>query len=214
MKIYAVADIHGRAERFGLIRKKAVEMEADLIVMAGDISGFASRRRIAGHLKTMPVPVFYVRGNSDRRRTDRLLTRHPHVTHLHEQKVDCRGVCFGGISGTFLLPFESRLCVREKRLTARLDLFFRGVSVVVSHPPPRGTVDMVMGRFASGSRALRRLTLAHQPPLVICGHIHENAGTTFLGKTMVVNCSMGKQGAGVLVDYSDGSEPRAMMLHP
>ena len=212
MRIYAVADIHGRAERFALIRKKAVETKADLIVMAGDITGFLSRRRIPAYLRDMPVPVFYVRGNSDSRRTDRLLSRYSHITHLHERKVNCRGICFGGISGAFLLPFESRMCLSEHRLAARLDSFFSDVSVLVTHPPPRNTLDRVLGRFPSGSRALRRLTLRYQPAVLICGHIHENPGMTFLGRTMVVNCSMAGKGAGVLVECSQGGKPKATML--
>ncbi len=212
MRIYAVADIHGRVDRFDLIRKKVVETAADLIVMAGDISGFLSHQRIYGQLRSMPVPVFYVRGNSDRRRTDRQMRQDPRVTHLHLKKVNFRGLCFSGISGTFLLPFESRLCLAENRLTARHDTFFRDVSVLVTHPPPRGTVDKVMGRFHSGSRALRTLTLTCQPRLVICGHIHENTGTVLLGRTLVVNCSMAKEGAGVLVDYHGDDLPRATLL--
>jgi hypothetical protein len=213
MRIYAVADIHGRAERFKLIRTKAIETAADLVVMAGDIAGFMSRRRIPEYLNTIPVPVFYVRGNSDSRHTDRLLNYFPHITHLHEKKVICRGVCFGGISGAFLLPFESRMCLLEKRMTARLDRFLNDVSVLVTHPPPRNTLDRVMGRFPSGSRALRELILRYQPSVLICGHIHENPGLTFLGRTMVVNCSMAGKGAGVIVECPAGGKPQAAMLH-
>lgn len=212
MRIYAVADIHGREGRFSLIREKAVETEADLIVMAGDIAGFLSRRRIPEYVNTMPVPVFYVRGNSDSRGTDRMMSRFPHVTHLHERKVNCRGICFGGISGAFLLPFESRLCLAEKRMTARLAHFFSDVSILVTHPPPRNTLDRVMGRFPSGSRALRALTLRYQPRVLICGHIHEDPGMTFLGRTLVVNCSLAGKGAGALLEYPEDGEPRVTLL--
>jgi len=212
MRIYAVADIHGRVDRFELVRKKAVETEADLIVMAGDISGFFFNRWIPGQLTSMPVPVFYVRGNSDRRATDRYFQHDSSVTHLHLKKVHYRGECFSGISGVFLLPFESRLCLAEKRLLTRLDTFFSDVSVLVTHPPPRGTLDRVMGRFHSGSRALRELARKYQPSLLICGHIHEETGATFLGRTLVVNCSMARKGAGVMVDCHNGALPRATIL--
>ncbi|MEW6077730.1 MAG: metallophosphoesterase [Thermodesulfobacteriota bacterium] len=212
MRIYAVADIHGRKDRFALIRKKAVETGADLIVMAGDIAGLNSHPHVHDLLKSMPAPVFYVRGNSDRRRTDRMLLADPLITHLHLNKVRIQGLCFAGISGTFLLPFSSRLCLRENRLLSRLNDFFNDVSVLVTHPPPRGTVDRVMGRFHSGSSALRALTLTCQPCVVICGHIHEHAGTVFLGRTLVVNCSLARQGAGALIEFRNGDPPEATML--
>lgn len=214
MRIYAVADIHGHVARFDLVRKKAVETEADLIVMAGDISGYLSYKHIPDQLKSMPVPVFYVRGNSDGRQAARLWQHDSRVTHLHLRKVNYQGLCFAGISGVFLLPFESRLCLAEKRLTSRLATLLSDVSVLVTHTPPRGTVDKVMGRFYSGSRALRALAMKYQPALLICGHIHENTGTAFLGRTLVVNCSMAKKGAGVLVDYQAGVCPRATLLEP
>ncbi len=97
-------------------------------------------------------------------------------------------------------------------MIARLDTFFSDVSILVAHPPPHNTVDKVMGRFPSGSKALRQLTLKYQPSVLICGHIHENAGAAFLGRTLVVNCSMAKKGAGMLIDYQEGKEPQATML--
>jgi Icc-related predicted phosphoesterase len=212
VKIYAVADIHGREERFALVRDKAAETGANLIVMAGDIAGFWSRSRVYDQLRSLPVPVFYVRGNSDRRRTDRRLSRDPRITHLHLNKVRFQGVCFAGISGTFLLPFDSRLCLRENRLASRWRGFFNDVSVLVAHPPPRGTVDRVMGRFPSGSSALRSLTVSCRPRLVICGHIHEHSGTAWLDRTLVVNCSLARKGAGALVEFQNDDPPRATML--
>lgn len=213
LRVYAVADIHGRPERFDLIRAKAVETAADLIVMAGDISGFLFHHRIPDQLSTMPVPVFYIRGNSDRKRTAGRLKHIPGITHLHLKQVPFRGWRFAGISGTCLIPFDSRLSFREGRLAELYNGdWLVGASVLVAHPPPRGSLDRVMGRFHAGSKALRAMTLKYQPSVLICGHIHEDAGAAVLGKTLVVNCSMAGTGAGVLVDCRAGSPPRATIL--
>ncbi len=212
MRILAVADIHGRIDRFEKIRKTAVKTRPDLIVMAGDMAGFFSHARIPDQLRTMPAPVFYVRGNSDRVKTDARFQNDSRVTHLHLQKIHFEGLSFTGISGAVLLPFESRICLKEKRLIDRHDNLFRDVSVLVTHPPPRGTADKVLGRFHAGSPALRALVRRYQPSLLICGHIHEHPGAFFQDRTLVVNCSLGKTGAGVLLECKAGLPPRAEMI--
>ncbi|MFO8047799.1 MAG: metallophosphoesterase family protein [Desulfosudaceae bacterium] len=212
MKIYAAADIHGRSENFDLVRAKAVETKADAIVLAGDIGGFFSQNRSAVQLAEMPLPVLVIRGNSDRARTEAKLWPGPSVHPLHLRKVRLKAGCFSGISGTCLLPLASRLGVAEAAFVQKHLSFFQDVSVLVTHPPPRGVLDKVAGRFSAGSSALRRLVLTQQPPVLICGHIHENAGTAYLGSTLVVNCSIGKAGGGALVSFPRGGRPSAVML--
>jgi len=84
--------------------------------------------------------------------------------------------------------------------------------VLVAHPPPYGTLDEGFGNLHAGSRGLRRLILDRQPRLFICGHIHERPGWAFLGKTLVVNCSMGRSGAGAWIGMETGREPTVEML--
>ncbi len=180
--------------------------------MAGDIGGVFSQKKAADQMAALPVPVLAVRGNSDRRRAEKILWRRPEVASLHFTKVMMGGLCLAGISGTVLLPFESRLRFRERSFQKRIGSFFQGVQVMVVHVPPRGVRDQVLGRFHAGSAVLREMVLRFQPAVVICGHIHECAGAAYLGETLVVNCSIGRTGAGALVDYSPGSRPKADFL--
>ena len=70
--------------------------------------------------------------------------------------------------------------------------------VIVSHAPPRGTLDMSI-RFADehgtdhiGSTALAAFIKKHtsKTPLVVCGHSHLNGGSDhILGRTLVINTS-------------------------
>lgn len=212
MKIYAVADIHGKTERFDLIREMAVTVEADCIVMAGDIAGCLTQKRSAAQIAKMPLPVLAVRGNSDRCAPEKTIWPTVSISSLHLRKIDVGGVCFSGISGTCLLPFESRLRFRENRFYARVGSFFEDVAVMVAHPPPRGVQDKVFGQFHAGSSILRQIVLTCQPEILICGHIHEQAGAAHLEQTLVVNCSIGRIGKGALVNYQPGSPPSVDFL--
>lgn len=66
-------------------------------------------------------------------------------------------------------------------------------TVFVLHSPPRDThCDVIGAGHHVGSRAIRRFIEAHQPPLVLSGHIHESPRMTSawrdrIGRTVVVN---------------------------
>lgn len=66
-------------------------------------------------------------------------------------------------------------------------------TVCVLHSPPRGTrCDLMSDGRHVGSRAIRRWVEAHQPPLVLSGHIHESprisgAWRDTVGRSIVVN---------------------------
>jgi Icc-related predicted phosphoesterase len=48
--------------------------------------------------------------------------------------------------------------------------------------------------------------------VLLCGHIHERRGIAQLGRTLVVNCSVGRGGAGALVTIAPGTAPQAELL--
>ena len=68
-----------------------------------------------------------------------------------------------------------------------------GETLCVLHSPPRETLcDVMSGGLHVGSRAIRRWTETHQPPLVLSGHIHESprvsgAWRDRVGRSIVVN---------------------------
>ncbi|MDY6903058.1 MAG: metallophosphoesterase family protein [Thermodesulfobacteriota bacterium] len=212
MRIYAVADVHGKKSRFDVIRDQATRLKADLIVIAGDMAAHFFRQPVSEYLSGMPVPVFAVRGNTDRGFMETTVWPEAGVTSLHLRRVTFQGIIFTGISGAFLLPFQSRVRWREDALIAKARSCMAGASVVVAHPPPLGLLDTVFGRFHAGSRGLKQLVCSKQPPLLLCGHIHEATGVVHKGKTVVVNCSIGRAGAGALIDYTKGSMPVVNML--
>ncbi len=212
MKIYAAADIHARPARLETICETVARVSADVLVVAGDISRRTLPPEKLRALEALPVPVLAVRGNSDSRRTMRRLAVIPRITCLHLEAVLIGGVHFVGIGGTLALPLRSRLAFRERTLTAAAADLVRPDTVLVTHAPPLGVRDLAFGRLHVGSYHLRRLVLQRRPRLLICGHVHEQAGTGFLGDTLVVNCSMGRGGAGALIHLAPDGPLGAEML--
>jgi hypothetical protein len=212
MRLYAVADVHARAARLDRLGEAVARLGPDAVVIAGDVTAYLDPDPVIARLARLPVPVLVVRGNSDLPVVARLLDHHARTTHLHLRAVEVGGVRVVGVSGTLPVPFATRLGLGEAAVLRRLEPLVDRETVLVAHPPPRGTLDEAFGRFHAGSAALRDLVLRREPAVLLCGHIHERRGIAQLGRTLVVNCSVGRGGDGVLVTIDAGEPPRAELL--
>lgn len=217
MLIYAAADLHGRPERLAAVETHVAAYRPNLLVLAGDLSRRMRPDDVAGPLNRLSLPVFFIRGNSDSRRLEASLGQTTRLQHLHATRNTVSGIGFVGVGGTIPLPFHSRLGLAESALVDRLSDLLQPGDVLVAHPPPYGARDRVLGRFHAGSRAVKRLVERCSPTLIICGHIHEQFGVETLGKTVVVNCAMGRSCGGALIRYNGESVPECTMItatHP
>ncbi len=212
MLIYAVADIHGRTSRMEAIGENIVRYKPQALIVAGDITRFTNRHTTLSLLNSLPVPVLIVRGNSDPHRMDGVQEKYHNIYSLHMQRITLDGVDFTGVSGAIPVPFRSRMRLKEWDLLKKLEPLVDKKTVLVTHPPPRGKLDEVLWMFSVGSKKVEQIVSALQPGLAICGHIHERPGTAFIDNTLVVNCSMGKKGAGALIEITNNNNRKVEML--
>ncbi|MBW2218251.1 MAG: metallophosphoesterase family protein [Deltaproteobacteria bacterium] len=203
MLIYAVADIHGKPERLSLIRKKINDTAPDVLVVAGDITGYIRPVPTIEALNNMPVPVIAVRGNTDMPVVEKLFKKYTNISHAHLNKILIKNRWFTGMSGTVPVPFRSRIRLMEKKVLKKAGALLDKRSILIAHPPPWGILDHVFGRFHAGSMGLLKLLKETEPALCICGHIHEAPGSEVFRKTLVVNCSIGRGGAGSLIELRE-----------
>ena len=69
-------------------------------------------------------------------------------------------------------------------MLARLD----AVDILICHSPPKGVADRTSGGQSVGSTAIRDAVERTQPPLVLCGHIHDSWGAEgHIGASRIVN---------------------------
>jgi uncharacterized protein len=212
LRVYAVADIHGRADRLARLEATAALLGPDVIVVAGDICSRLHPLPVVARLAGLAAPVLAVRGNNDPLVVEALLGHYPRTSSLHRRQKVVGGVRFVGLSGTVPVPFGSLVCWREAEAIASIERFVGPDSVLVVHPPPRGTLDRVLGGLHAGSGGVAGLCLRRRPAVLICGHIHSQAGVATLGETLVVNCAMGRRGNGALITLTSGEPPHAEMI--
>jgi len=116
VRIYAVADIHGKPEKIALVREKTEALKPDALVVAGDITNYFNPVDVIEQFNHMPAPVLAIRGNTDLSRVDRLLDDYPNTTSLHLREHKIKGVGFVGISGTIMVDFDPDGSFRVKML--------------------------------------------------------------------------------------------------
>jgi len=212
MLIYAVADIHGRKARISSILDTVSEKKPDVLVLAGDIDPYFKTSSAISSFSDLSLPVLAVRGNTDSKKIEHAKPGFSNISFLNFSNININGFSFAGVSGTIPVPFSSRIQFCEKQTTEKLEPLVRKDTILIAHPPPFGTLDKVLGKFHAGCKSLREIVSKRQPQLLICGHIHEMPGYAFLGKTLVVNCSIGMKGKGALIELNNNWPPAVEML--
>ncbi len=189
MKLLAITDIHGRTNYDSEIN--SILNDADLVVIAGDITNFGGKNdalSVLNTIKTLNQNLLAVPGNCDQREVIELLTTEGINLHGEIREID--NICFFGIGGSGFTPFNTPQEYSDEQIGLLLGNYRRTnrIQIFVSHAPPLNTrVDRTLMGIHVGSRHIRSFIEKNQPDLCICGHIHEARGTDRIGKTIIVN---------------------------
>ena len=116
MKIYAVADIHARQKRLNCISANVKRLSPDLVVVAGDLTSYRSSAFVVRHLAELPVPVFAILGNTDRKLVGRQINRSAGISSTQRPPMNEHLFNLVGLDGTLPILFRSRVSLRKKTL--------------------------------------------------------------------------------------------------
>ncbi|HIE30756.1 MAG TPA: metallophosphoesterase [Methanosarcinales archaeon] len=216
MKLLAISDPHGDYAQIPSLVRNAGRVDAVLI--AGDITNFGPdelTHDLLGLLEPLDCPVLAIPGNCDHRS---ILTTIDASSAVNlENAVHTIGdVTFAGIGGSNPTPFDTAFERSEDEISAILsDLLSRAGEteetrariVLLSHAPPRNTLDRIPGGNA-GSEAIAGAI--GKVDLIVCGHIHEDQGKMIVSahgrETVVVNVGQASQGKSAIITIGDGIE--------
>lgn len=108
-------------------------------------------------------------------------------SYIHNNGIEFYGSPWSPIHGRFWAFMKERDMIHEQ-----WDLIPESVDVLITHGPPLGRGDRVLWKRrnrAGCANLLHQIQTRIQPRLCVFGHIHEDAGTTFDGKTLYVNAA-------------------------
>lgn len=187
MKILAFVDLHGDADALKKLIKRAEKDDIDLVVCAGDFTVFeAGAGYILKKLNSIGKPVLLIPGNHETPEvTEKAEKQYKNIIDLHSKMWKRDNYLFlgYGTGGFSKQDPRFRKVAREWRRKVKDEKL-----ILVVHAPPHKTkLDNVEGQSV-GNKDIRKGIERLIPKLVICGHIHENAGKVdSIGKTKVIN---------------------------
>lgn len=208
-----VSDFHGSIKAFREAASKAEDVQADVVVLCGDITHFGSvqeARTLLSPLVNLRLPVLFVPGNCDP----------PSLVGVDMEGARCiHGLCetyedlmFIGVGGGLISPFRTSFEMTEEEIMNVLTRGFRQPSgerrlVLVCHHPPKDTkMDRLYSGKHIGSISVRQFIDEKKPSIVFCGHVHEARGIDHIGETILVNPGPARHGHYALVDFNEKIE--------
>jgi uncharacterized protein len=194
MRLLAFSDLHvdlDQAERLA-----EASRDADVVLGVGDFASVHNglAETIAA-LRPTARPIVLVPGNNE---TEEALREAcdgwENATVLHGQGAEIGGVPFFGLgAGVPVTPWDWSFDLTEDEAATRLADCPAG-AVLIVHSPPKGHCDTSSGGEHLGSEAILATIEEKEPPLAVCGHIHEAWGDrSEVGATTVAN--LGPRGA-------------------
>jgi len=189
LRILAAADIHGRSGIAKKLASKAARENIDLVILCGDITGFAETKNIIRPFKDKKKKVLILPGNWDSFATTDFLASFYGVRNIHGYSVKYENVGFFGAGGAEDAPGPSR--VTEEQMISTLKKAhseLKGIEkkVMITHMHPSKSKSEFSG--IPGSKAITKAIKKFKPNILIHGHIHEGAGIEEkIGKTRIVN---------------------------
>lgn len=205
----------------------ALQPRPDLVLITGDMTDCGLREEyelLRSMLRRLPMPVFMVPGNHDRRETFReVFPEHPamrstrgfiqftiegHPVRLIGLDTVVAGVGHGALCG-------ERLAFLEEALGRDRD---RPTIIFMHHPPfACGIRHMDQIRLLDGANRLAEIVGRHpQVERILCGHHHRPIQTRFAGTIASIAPGVAHQVALDITDEHEGAlvfEPPAYQLH-
>jgi Icc-related predicted phosphoesterase len=208
MRMIAFGDIHMHTGNAARIKDITA---ADLVIITGDITNYGSSRdaeTVLNQLRAINRSILGVAGNLDQPDVARYLGKM--AISLHGSGRIIEGLGIMGLGGSNYTPFNTPYEFSEQELAGFLATGFARVKdaenfILVSHPPPVQTkTDRLTNGNHVGSRAVRSFIEEKQPLLCLTGHIHESRGLDHIGRTLILNPGMLKDGGYIEVRYENG----------
>ncbi len=179
MKILAFTDMHGNADSFKKIKKKAER--ADLIICAGDFTYFESRmEKILAAMDKLGKKVLLIHGNhEDERNVEKACGKMKNIVFLHKKAHRFNDYLFTGFGGMGFSQKDDEFEKYAQKFENKKKI------ILVTHAPPYNTkLDNLFSH--NGNKSITSFIKKAKPILAICGHFHELFGKKDMIKTTLI----------------------------
>jgi Icc-related predicted phosphoesterase len=120
-----------------------------------------------------------------------LVKERKNIYYLEDSGIEIKGLKIWGLPWTPIFnEWAFMLADESPAMEQRMSVIPTGLDLLISHGPPYGVLDRTVDGEFAGGKSLTQAILDKKPKYVVCGHIHEAYGTSVLGDSIIINCSV------------------------
>lgn len=192
MKLLAFSDLHRDLDAAASLVERS--RDHDVVIAAGDFASVhEGLQDTIDALAAITTPTVLVPGNNETADALReACSGWEEATVLHGETATIAGREFFGLgAGVPTTPWDWSFDLTDEEAEEMLGKCPEG-AVLVAHSPPQGHCDRSSAGEHLGSHAILNAIALKQPPLLVCGHIHEAWGDrSQIGPTEIANLGPG-----------------------
>lgn len=190
LRVLASSCMHSVRGTSKQLAEKAEKYEADLVILAGDITFFdESINGMIGPFMEKHKKIVFVNGNHDSLATSQLITKKYGVQNLQFYPYKAGDIGFFGCGGSQMLGCPTVLS--EEEIFDYISKSYEKIKdakikVMVTHAHAEGSFSESIAQF-SGSEGVKKALEKFRPDLHIHGHVHQTENMEEkIGSTKVV----------------------------
>lgn len=192
MKVFACGDIHGDTRLAYKLAKKAEKLDADVIVLTGDITNHTQEfDNLIGPFKELNKKILIIPGNHDDFATTHFLSQKYDLHDLHSKPYASGKIGFFGCGGSNIgLSRMTESGFYDYLSKAHKVVDDCDLKIMVTHNHPKGGTMEKLSNIVIGSEGVTKAIEELKPDILLCSHVHEAEGIEEkLGKTKIINVS-------------------------
>ena len=192
-RILAAGDIHGDSNLTKKLALKAEKENVDLVILAGDITGWVETKDLIKPFKDKKKKVLIIPGNWDSFATVDFLANVYGVKNIHGYSVTYENIGIFGAGGARGPGPGDTTDAEIFKALEKAHSSLKGIEkkIMVTHMHPFGSKSEFSG--IPGSKSIEKAIKKFHPDILLHGHIHEAGGMEeIIGKTRVIN--VGREG--------------------
>ncbi len=211
MKFLVITDLHQKSSRIDWINGIIEKENPEAVLFLGDVTDMGTAEDAEKILSSIKCRTYAIPGNCDPRDLPEKIGSA--AVDLHGKSAEIGGYHIAGLGGSNITIFGTPFELTEEEIESGLRPISKEGMILMTHAPAFGTLDHIPDGTSVGSPAIMKIIDEFHPIVALSGHIHEDIGAKYIGRTLFVNPGPAKDGRAALL-YVEGGHAYVRFIGP
>lgn len=202
MKFLVISDLHQKKSRIPWVNEIIDREAPDAVLFLGDVTDMGTAEDAVEIVSSIKCETYVLPGNCDPRDLPGKISKV--ATDMHGRSVKLQGHTLVGLGGSNITIFGTPFELTEEEIDSALRPISEEGMILMTHAPAYGTLDHIPNGTSVGSPAIGRIVEEFRPVVALSGHVHEDVGAKYVGRTLFVNPGPAKDGHAAIVSLEEG----------